>query len=387
MNVERLFTVAMAIKEDMDSSGIINMLSQINSTLNTIIKQPNNGPQLEQLTVFLNKLKDSCSSSKYNDFPPLWRQATAEIGIDLLGLELFEYVNNVIQENQLTVPEAKTGIESVLNNLNSRLQSLNKMIESFEQLDISSEDLKEGECEIGILIPRQFVDNDLKNIAGEFEKLGETFAVFEEIANGTRSGFKVNSLSSTDFGLYLAAAPPLLLLLSQAIDKLMSAYKNYWEVKKIKQELEEKKNVPASSLEGLETHIKKIVHDSIEESIKEIILKAHPSIDGPRKNELKNELKVSLNKIANRLDRGFNIELRIAAPEDLEEDDQEDAESQEELSHEMQMYQQIKSNCKSFTYIENDGEPVVCLPESIEEIKGSVENPNKKKKTTKKKTH
>lgn len=57
MNVERLFTVAKAVADDLNKTTIINILNSINSSLTTIMSQPNNGTHLQQLTTFLSQLK------------------------------------------------------------------------------------------------------------------------------------------------------------------------------------------------------------------------------------------------------------------------------------------------------------------------------------------
>lgn len=390
MNVERLYTVAKEISEDFNRTGALNLLTQISKSLNNIISQQNNGTHLQQITTQLGQLKEKLATSTMNDFPPLWVQAANALGFSPFGNELYEEVNELIQKNQLTVPEAKKGIDELSNRLNARKQALDQMITSFKTLELESEDIQPGECEVGVLVPRKFVDNDLKSLSDEFKNIGEIFGVFEEIATGGRSGFKVNSISSSDFGLYIAAAAPVVLIVSQAIDKLMSAYRKYWEVKKIKEELERNQQVPDSNLKGLSEHIDSIVKNNIEELIEELIAQAHESLDQGRKNELRIELNLSLNKLANRLDRGFNIEIRINPPEidaSSENGPGDDEPGGGESADVVSLYQNIKSHSKNFSYIENDNEPIIFLTESIEEIRqseGESTTKRAKKKTSKK---
>jgi len=382
MNVERLFTVAKAIADDLNKTTIISILNSIKSSLTTIVSQPNNGTYLKQLSTFLSQLKIKASESELNKFPPLWELTLKELGFYPFGDKLYEKVSLIIQENQLTVPVAQKEIAEIVTRFSTNKQALDQMITSFTTLEIGSEELAHGDCELGILVPRKFVDNDLIKLSEEFENISEIFSVFEEVVLGTRSGFKVKSISSSEFGLYIAVAAPVALVIVQAVDKLMSAYKQYWEIKKIKADLEEKNGVPPSKLDGLTEHIANIVKESIDSSISEIIGGATAKLDSGRKNELKTELKLSLHKLANRLDRGFNIEVRINPP-DLEAlEDEED--SSLTSAAEVELFNKIKSYSENFSYIEQDQDPVIFLTEDLDELKNS--DKKAQKKTTKKST-
>lgn len=391
MNVERLYSVAKVIVDDLASTSVLSVISQISQSLQQIMSQQNNGTHRQQLTTQLEQLKQKCAESKMNEFPPLWQQTAFELGIDLFGNDLYEEVYSQIQTHQLTIPEGKKAVDEINSKLNTRNQALTQMVKSFETLQIESDFLESGQCELGIMIPRDFVKNDLDSLSEEFEELSELFKVFDELATGSRSGFKVRSISSSDFGLYIAAAAPVALLISKSIDKLMSAYRNYWEVKKIKMELHEK-NIPNEKLSELDAHIESIVKTSIKELVGELIQEAPAKIESGRKNELKIELNLSLNKLANRLDRGFNVEVRVNPPQ-IEDPDDDENELSEEQENEIQVYEQIKEHTSNFSFIENKGEPIIFLAESVDDLKkeGSSSNKTTKKKTakkaTKKKTH
>ena len=377
MNVEKLYTVALSVVEDFTSTNILQTLNQVNSTLTSITSQPNNGTHLQQLSTFISQLKEKCEKSITNEYSPLWLQTLDELGIQPTGKTLFDTVDDIIQRNQLTVTVAQKEVAEIFNRLNSRKAALDQMLKAFSVLELDNEELEEGGCEVGIMIPRAYVKNDLYSLSNEFHELGDTLLVFEEVATGSRSRFKVNSIGSSDFGLYLAAAAPTALVISKVIEKLMNAYKTYWEVKQIKQELEEKRNVPAAQLEGLEAHIGDIVKESINSCIEDLLESAHTSLDDGRKNELRTELKLSMNKLANRMDRGFNLEIRVNKPQ-LEYDNEE--ESSEFTEEEIGIYDDIKTHCSNFAYIEKSKVPVIDLPETEDGLEGV------KKKATKKAT-
>lgn len=380
MNVEKLYTIAMSVVEDLTNNNVLQTLSKINSVLSSITSQSNNGTHLQELSNQLSQLRERCEKSGINDYSPLWLQTLDEIGLYPMGSELFQFVDEIIQRNQLTVPVAQKEIAEIYSKLNARKTALEQMVKSFSALELGNESLAEGDCEVGIMIPRGYVDNSLSGLSGEFDALGDALLVFEEVATGGRSEFKVNSIGSSDFGLYLAAAAPTALVISKVIEKLMNSYKTYWEVREIKQKLQEK-SVPVANLEGLETHINDIVKKSIEECVEELLEGAHESLDSGRKNELRTELRLSMNKLANRVDRGFNLEIRVNKPQ---VDYNEDGESSSEYSdEEVKVYDDIKAHSSNFTYIDTSEVPVIDLPEREEDLKKSK---TVKKKTTKKKS-
>lgn len=115
-----------------------------------------------------------------------------------------------IQENQLTVPEALNGVNHIFSRLNSRKSALDQLINSLKALEIGDEQIEKGACEIGIMIPPLYVENDLYKLSDEFHDLVDTLLVFDEVATGSRSNFMVRSIASSDFGLFLVAAALLL---------------------------------------------------------------------------------------------------------------------------------------------------------------------------------
>lgn len=65
------------------------------------------------------------------------------------------------------------------------------------------ESLAAGESELAVLIPRSFVDNRLDEFAEELRKENQIFGVFSELATGSRPGFGIRSISSSDLSMLL----------------------------------------------------------------------------------------------------------------------------------------------------------------------------------------
>ena len=97
------------------------------------------------------------------------------------------------------------------------------------------------------------------------------------------------------------------------------------------------------------------------EKLADELLKTYgKDIEKGRKKELAVELKMSLNKLANRIDRGFQIEMRISEEAaEVEDDDSENTAA-------------LRQILDSYSSIEQHGivsEPVLSLPEQLDEEK------------------
>lgn len=375
MNVERLFTIAQAIESDLTQTNFLQILNNLQTSLNSLVQSPNNPSYQQNLAVHLQQIREQGNKSKLNSFPTLWDQTLEELGFkNLVGRKVAENINSLIKENQLTPSVALQEIQKINKDLKSRYTALVGMVNSFKALDIEPDNLESGKCEIGFLIPRTYLKNDLKQLSKEFKELHEILSIFQEITTGSRESIKVNSIASSDFGIFLDNLPVTAACFATAVERIVALYKSYLEIKKLKLDLEEKE-VPDLVVAGLNEHINSMIEVNIEKIAKEIIEKNVQNKNKERKNELENELVFALNKLTNRIDRGLNIEVRIA-PLVSEENE---AETNQEFSD------QILNATESLKFVNIGGEPILFLTEEKKEIlKANLSAKDIKPKTKKK---
>lgn len=118
-----------------------------------------------------------------------------------------------------------------------------------------------------------------------------------------------------------------------------------------KQGLEEK------DLKGITKKADKIITEEIKVLTPELLDKYYGKENNPRRNELSNELNKALIEIAKRIDKGYNVEIRIPT-----KDSSEDASIDQHIKT-------ISTVLKNLEFIKLEGEPVLSLPETIEEGK------------------
>lgn len=371
MNAERLHSIAIAIREDINNTESVTLLTNLVNALQNRINQPQQPQFQTQVSTILDQLTKKLESAKSNEFTPLWQQTIEELGFqELLGIELAEQLREIFEHNQITPNTALEQIKEIQNELNPKKAAIDKLVESFQALEIGSEQLAEGECELGVLVPREYVDNKLSSLAKEFKELQDIFSAFEEVVTGSRAGLTVNSISSSDFGIYVAMTPPIAACVAHAVERVVSLYKQMLEIKKLRGELD-KQQLPETILKDIETHVNQIMEAGIEKAAAEIVARTHKKLDSGRRNELELELKIAMNKIANRIDRGFNIEIRVGphAEEDDVEEPTDDAPNP---------YVEIAQASEQMKFIKKDGKPILSLPESKD--KKAKDQPTKSKK-------
>ena len=226
-------------------------------------------------------------------------------------------------------------------------------------LKIGKEDLAPGDCELGVLVPRAFVENRLDRFAEELEELDRIFGVFAELSTGSRPSFPIKTISSTDLLVFLEVSAVVGACVATAVERIIALYKTLLEVRKLQGELV-KQGVDKKNLEGLETHANGIMDAGIDKLVKDLLSEFKGKVDANRTNELSVELKYSLKKIANRIDRGFNIEVRMEEPLQPADADEEVPAEVKALS---QSHEKIRVASKTLQFLKLEGEPILRLSE------------------------
>ena len=238
MNTEKLYSIAQTLQADLKETQLQSLIGNLASTLQNVVSQPQQPQHQQQLSNQLEQLTKNLKASKVNDFSPLWHQVLAELGLsDLLGERLSMRIAEIFEHNKITPATAHERIKEIQASLKSKSAAIDQVVTSFNALGLESETLDAGECEVGVLIPRAFVDNKLPDLGKELEELQDIFSVFEEITTGSRPGLTVKSISSSDFGIFLNMAPEVAACTAIAVERILAMYKNYLEIKKLHNEL------------------------------------------------------------------------------------------------------------------------------------------------------
>jgi hypothetical protein len=353
VNVERLHAVARALLKELTDTRLVETFQELVGSLQNAVNQPG---QAQFQNVVANKrteLARSLPSTLSNTYSPAWRQIVAEIGgTGLLGNELLSRIDDIFQRNQITPAAAFQELQPILQELATFKTALTEATKGLVALKIGAEDLAPGECEVGVAIPREAIDNEFKTFADELEKFEFIFSTFLELSTGHRDPLPIRTLSSSAFMVYVGMAQTAAAAFAYAAERITLAYKNLMEARQIKASLE-KINTPAEAIEQVERHVNGMMGAAVETIALEVEQKYLGVTDAGRRAELKTSLRVSLNRLANRIDRGYNLDVRIGPPT-AEEQTDIDLEAARET---------IQSASVSLQFMRLEGPPILMLAE------------------------
>jgi hypothetical protein len=362
MNTERLHKILTELQKEFGKKNLLTQLQAVRDNLTNQVNQPQQPQFQTALVAAIKQLNDNLSTSSYNDFSPAMRQIVDEIGgQNLFGLELKRTIEEIFSRNQITPAGALEEINKIVTRIEQLKKAIDEIISGFTKIKIGKEELEPGQCELGYCIPRIAIDNKLRGLAKETAELNFILGTISEIVTGSKEEFKVKTISSSDFLLYVIIGLQVADVLSNAIEKIINNYKTILEIKVLRNQLKDK-GVPESETKGIEAHANSSMEELIKKIAKEIVTEQSKVQDENRKNELENATIIALNKIANRIDKGFNIEVRVELLPPQKDQDTEDKQYEIQQS----TLQNIQAKSKAFEYINTSGHPILKLNESDE---------------------
>jgi hypothetical protein len=234
MNAERLHAIAAALQADLARTTVVSHLNQLISALSNQVSQPNQPQYQQQTSQFYTELLKRLEEADSNNYSPTWQQALEELGAsDLLGNKLAKQVEDIFSRNQITPSVAQQELQLFANQLQVLSSAIDQAIAGFKSLKVGREELEPGDCELGVLIPRGFVDNRLDRFAEELEELNRIFGVFAELSTGSRPSFEIKTISSTDLSVFLEVGAIVGACVATAVERIIALYKNLLEIRKL----------------------------------------------------------------------------------------------------------------------------------------------------------
>lgn len=324
MNVERFHAIVIALLEEVQASEYPHLLEQLASGLKSAVQDPNQPDPQQQVSQIRGNLDSILREAPSNDFSPAWRDALKELGVAVLvGNALADRLEDIFSRNEITPSAAAEEIGDIQERVQEFAQALNNASAGLEFFDIGAEELEPGEFEIGFLIPREAVDEDLAELGREFVRIKRIVAPVSELAGEGRPDLHVRSIASSGFEVFLYSAPGVAWAFAKILDTLLSSYQKILDIRQKHRELAEDDGVPDEVLKDLAEYATDLMGERIEEIVNEAISEATLE-DAERLNELRTELTLQLNALAERVDRGYNVEVRTGKlPSPSDDDDEE----------------------------------------------------------------
>jgi hypothetical protein len=323
VNVERFRAIAGSLREEIETTNYPALLEEVANGLQQAVKDPSQPSPQEQVSKARGRLETTLRGAPSNDFSPAWKESLKELGItDLVGDQLADRIEEIFTRNEITPSAAAEELSTIHERVQELIQALNQATAGLDFFEIGTEELEPGEFEIGFMIPRQAVDDDLGALGREFVRLKKIVLPLSELAGEGRPQIEVRSIASSEFEVFLHSTPAVALMFAKVLDLLLGSYQKILDIRLKHRELAEQDGVPDEVLEPLSQH----ASGKMEETVNEIVEKAVADArldDEARRNELRTELRLELNALAERIDRGYNVEVRTGQLPPPPEDDEE----------------------------------------------------------------
>jgi hypothetical protein len=368
VNVERLHAIAKALSAELSQTALVDKVASLQSALSNQVNSPQEPSYQQAVATARQGLEQVLATAPSNDFPATWRQAIEELGVDqLLGSALLARMEEIFNRNQITMSVARDDVVMLATQVSEFWTGLEALMIGFAYFDIGAEELKPGEAEVGVMIPRAEVKDELEALGEEFEELQKILGPFIELTEGSRPQLTVRSIASSDFTVYVAMAPGAALSVATALDKILDVYRKILDMRASHADLVEK-GVPPEVLAPLVEHANGRMAAETERIANEMVDASASVTDAGRANELKIELRLSLNSLANRIDRGYNVDVR-AEPEPEPEPPAEgetgptDALAAAADAAVRDALQRIVGLQPKLAFVNRTGKPILSLPE------------------------
>lgn len=358
VNAERLHAIVNALADELTESNNPELLRQLATTLQQSVSEPAQPSHQQAASSNRQQLEVALGKAASNQFSPAWRQALDELGVaDLVGNGLLEQVRSILERNEITPAAAAVELAPIADRMDAFRTALTSLQAGFEFFSIGAEALDSGEFELGFLIPRPAVHDELGELGREFVRLKRILAPFVELATGSRPDIEVRSISSSGFQVFLASLPATALMWAMALERIIASYEKVMNIRLAHQQL---KAAGASdeTLQSVARDGAAKMDEDIGELVDELVARTS---DPGRANELRKELTDALRALANRIDRGYSMEVRVGELGEADED--EELEPDEEAAHQRDDVAKVINLQQRLKFTNLTGTPILELPE------------------------
>ncbi|MEQ1752845.1 MAG: hypothetical protein ABL973_01785 [Micropepsaceae bacterium] len=366
MNIERFNAIARAILADLGSFNSNVKVAELLQHLRQRIAEPGSASVVKTFDQALIEMRERLPKLESNMFSPTWAQHMREHSLDLfIGADLLDRVEGALGQMSLTPSVAEKELGIISQHLSDQVTALQNFVAAMDRFKVSSELLAPGTAELGVLIPRIAVSNDVNTFGKELIRISQLVGVFQEIATGSRAELKIDSVSSSDLSIFFTVDPVTAKLWLDALNGILDTFKNIIDIRTTIQDLRSK-GVPDQAIEGLEKHANEQMEAKISKTVDETL--NAQGIVTRRRTELVMELKMALNGIAVKLDNGFNFEVRSEPFEAVSADDEDQAARQAALKA-------VKAGAGKLRFVRITGQPILKLaaPAANDEVDAATE--------------
>ncbi|MGO9017031.1 MAG: hypothetical protein ACLQVJ_01630 [Syntrophobacteraceae bacterium] len=362
MNASRLREILDLLLEREAKFRVQEIFRELNQKLAELISQPQNPAFQSQFSEALEKLREAGASLRAS-IEPAQMPLLQEIGADKYFVHDFPAdISASIRDNPISPAVTQQKLNEFFGERENYIQRITQLRDNLRALHIEASSLKEGDAEIGFLLPRSLFNNRLDQLIKELRDINRIIRSFSEATIGRVEEVEVRQISTSDPLFFFGLDPQTIAALGLAITWALNTWKQVEEIRRVKAET--RKSEVLSEKEANEIFDKKIIEKiaaAIEARVDEI---AKDDLKPGRVKEQRTDLAWALESILAHLERGMIVEVRflLSTPKAVQEGDTQ-------ATAEAVAFEALRTIAPQLVFPKMEGPPILKLqpPPSPEE--------------------
>lgn len=362
MNAEQLHTIATTVIEDVDDTSILKKFARLSNYLANLTSNPGDGNTQQNAQSAKKELFDALDALNEKRWSAGITQAIVDLGGEILvSDELKSEIDVSFQTDAMTPATVQNLVNDLQTDIQTFVDKLSALANAFEALNIGEQELNPGEVELGVLVPRENIDNRLDMFASELANFDEALKLFSVVATGTREDFAITYISASDLKFFVRPNLKTAALISTTVASILISLNQMAALKEtidtlVGFELDE------DDLQRLRGTADRQLDERLSQMVPDLVEKFCIDKRDHDKKENQVRLRHAIDFIAPRLERGYVIEMRIGVlPKPEHYEDEEDDEREDLPDLDVELIDELQDQAHKLKLIEPKGEPILAL--------------------------
>lgn len=317
MHLGRFHAVIAELNQHFIEAALAGKLEQCASQLDSFASSKNQA-HLDAFKEELSNLLKASEITRLDLLQPQAQQVIAELGLQkLMPPTIQTRVNEEIAEASFDPSGLGTRLRSLATEIADKAAQIKKIDSAFEDLHVEYQALPENRAEIGILLPREIVGDNLGELLAELAQINKLFRATNELVASAEYDPRVITISSSWWQIFLDLGVSQIPLWVIAIERIVALFKSNLEIKVLKRQIEEN-NLPAAISEQIQAEIDRRIERGLNDLAEELRAKFAQTNDQARLNEIETQMRHGLTHLARRLSQGAQVEINVELPDKID---------------------------------------------------------------------
>jgi len=267
MNVQTLYETLTVVEETDKTLDLQNKLIAIASNLESLVQSPAQPQVQSSLAAALEEFSRATNELRKGLTPSRMALIKSIGGQDSFDPVLSEKIRRAIAENAMTPSVASDFVKQIVSSRNGFLKYVRSTREGIERLGLHKSDPSSpapASAELGFLIPRTLFKNELGAFSKELHFINRMLMDLGEAVSGERKPVGVESLSTSDPMVFLAAGLGATLALGKIVEKFLDVWKKAEEIREIRARLRQVGMGSTAAVNELEQKIEETIEEAAE---------------------------------------------------------------------------------------------------------------------------